>query len=29
MNVRISDLESEGWNFTKFGKVRNNTLQMV
>ena len=26
MKVRVSDLKSEGWNFTKFGKVKKNTL---
>ena len=26
LKIRISDLKSEGWNFTKFGKVKKNTL---
>ena len=25
LKIRISDLKSEGWNFTKFGKVQRNT----
>ena len=25
LKVRVSDLKSEGWNFTKFGKVKRNT----
>ena len=26
LKIRVSDLKSEGWNFTKFGKVKRNTL---
>ena len=26
LKVRVSDLKSAGWNFTKFGKVKKNTL---
>ena len=26
LKVRVSDLKSDGWNFTKFGKVKKNTL---
>ena len=25
LKIRISDLKSEGWNFTKFGKVKKDT----
>ena len=26
LKVRVSDLKSDGWDFTKFGKVKKNTL---
>ena len=26
LKIRVSDLKSDGWNFTKFGKVKRNTL---
>ena len=26
LKIRVSALKSEGWNFTKFGKVKKNTL---